>query len=188
MASWHTEYFKQKELKTQQKLECTLTFSPPLSLEKFTKTSEKRYPTCKWKEGTSSPPKTKQYEKNHNKWALLNFLSLPCTPWLRIFLHDCLLFFRPSIKTLRFNCLLGFHYLIKSVMSNKTYIKKIFIPLICLCQFLFKPSQGLYESQGTFFFPTLKFFSLTVARLFHLWANIFFNDRKNSNIKNQVHF
>ena len=39
--------------------------------------------------------------------------------------HKLLLFIKPSIKTLRFNCFFGFHFLIMALRSHKTYIKYI---------------------------------------------------------------
>jgi len=114
-------------------------------------------------------------EKNPNKQVSSSWVHLPYTPSCIIFLHDCLFFFKPSIKILKY--VLEPSVFLQVPMSHRTYIKYIGTVFFCQPAFaslIFACSQGLEKDKNFYPLYTGAAFSISVKN----------NIRNNENLKN----
>lgn len=97
-----------RNLRKQQSGKVTSTFSPPFSPETGHKTLMQNVCSVYLKKKRASffpedKEMPKRFQTNGPCKIFPSLLHLPCTPLSIIFLHDCPLFIKVSIKILRFN-------------------------------------------------------------------------------------
>lgn len=151
MATWHTECFKLRE---SEKWDVQDELSD-LPLNQIVMPSHKRCPPYIWRKGVSLSPRTKGH-REESEWTGFaqdpQITALPSDSSPQCIFHDCLVFIKPHIKTLRINCFfrsscpyegrLTCH--VKFTLNSCIY----FSPVDLLFQFNFQTQPGLKSSRS----------------------------------------